>query len=213
MKKSAFVCLIIFLLSTFGYAAFYILKIEERVKTNNLIIIGKLVNVSETETEIHRISKGTLVIEKIIAGNFVNSAGQKLKSGDEVRVEWQNSKTFACQFDFAKNKEQIWFLNVDSEGNIESLSPSTSATMEELAEVEKYLNLMRPEKTAKTIKLLTDLKQNNLNELPVVTTSEKEFSFYSSQPKSEYYPFSALLVILTSLSLYYLLYRSRFKIR
>src|SRR3954470_2886477 len=139
MKKLTVACFVVLILSTFGYAEFAVLKIEGRVKNSNLIVIGRLLNTSETETETQKLSKGTLLIDKTIYGNFVFSNGQKLKSGDEIQVEWQNSKMFACQFGFAEDTEEIWFLKVDNEGNIESLSPSTTATLDELPEVKEHI--------------------------------------------------------------------------
>lgn len=200
MKRvfSAFLCTL--LLSTFVFGKFLILSVEERVKLNNLIVIGSLRNISETETLKTRFSTGTLVIEEVIYGNFINSTGQKLISGNKVQVGWQNSKSFACQFGFSENEKEIWFLKVDEEGNINSLSPSTTASLAELAEVNKYLKMQeRADNAVKTIKLQSETAfYPSFNE----TLTQKEFS-----------PFWALLVILTSIALYWVLYRSRFKIR
>jgi hypothetical protein len=214
MKKLAAICLFVLMLSTFGYAEFAILKIEGRVKNSDLIVIGKLVNVSETETENHRISKGALVIEKVIYGNFVKSNGQRLKLEDKVEVEWWNSKMIACQFGFAENEKQIWFLTVDSEGKIESLSPSTTASLDEQPEINKHLKkLKRSDKKAKIIKIQDDSQQNPLAETPVGNDPAISFGVYSLERKMNYQPILVFLVILGSISLYYLLYRSRFKIR
>lgn len=215
MKKLSIICFILLMSTTFVFGYLDILSIEERVKENNLIFIGKLINVSETETDIHRISKGTLVIEKVIYGDFTSLSGQRLKLGDKVQVEWQNSKMFACQFDFSENEKEIWFLTVDNEGNIQSLSPSTAASLGELKEVKKHLKKQkRPDNNSKKIKLqneVSEIIQPNLFSQPAENTVK---CMYTIQPKqTKYSPFSALLVILTSISLYYVLYRSRFKIR
>lgn len=214
MKKLAVACFVILMLSAFGYAEFAILKIEGRVKNSNLIVIGRLLNTSETETETQKLSKGTLLIEKTISGNFVFSNGQRLKSGDKIKVEWQNSKMFACQFGFAEDTEEIWFLKVNDEGNIESLSPSTTAALDELPEVKKYLKKQkRSNEAVKTIRISDDSQQISLAEIPTGNDSKISFGIYSLERKPNYRPILVFLIILGSISLYYLLYRSRFKIR
>lgn len=214
MKKLTVACFVVLMLSTFGYAEFAILKIEGRVKNSNLIVVGKLVDVSKKETENSKVSKGILLIDKTIYGNFIFSNGQKLKSGDEIKVEWQNSKMIACQFGFAENTEEIWFLKVDNEGNIESLSPSTTATLDELPEVKEHIKKQkRSNETVKTIRISDDSRQNSSAEIPTGNDSKISFGIYSLERKPNYQPILVLLVILGSISLYYLLYRSRFKIR
>ncbi len=215
MKKILIISFFVLISSTFVFGKFLILPIEERVKENNLIVIGKLQDVSETETDMERISKGTLVVEKIIYGRFKNSNGQKLKLGDKVQIEWTNSKIIACKFGFTENKSEIWFLNVNDEGRIESLSPSTTASLDDLTKVKKYLKKLKKEnKIAKSI-IIQDDFENRIQPKPPVQTSTKTVRYVylvSDKPKT-YSPFSAFLVILISISLYYLLYRSRFKIR
>ena len=214
MKKLAAACFVCLMLSTFVYAEFVFLEIKERVKNNNLIVIGRLLNASETETETEKLSKGTLLIDKTIYGNFVFSNGKKLKSGDEIKVEWQNSKMIACQFGFAEDRKEIWFLTVDNEGNIESLSPSTTASLDELPEVKKHLKKQKSlNEPVKTIRISDDSQQDSLGEMPTENNSKISFGVYSLERKLNYQPFLAFLVILVSISLYYLLYQSRFKIR
>jgi hypothetical protein len=201
-------------LSTFAYAEFAILRISELVTKNNLIIIGHLRDVSETETDELRISKGTLTIEKIVDGKFTKPNGQSLKIGDEVSVEWINSKLIACQFGFSENNKGIWFLNVGEKGDVEPLTPSTLASTGDLAEVEKYLRKKKKDSVVKILNTTGDGEQvSSLN------SAEKEPAdavrcLYSIKPKQkQYFPFAASLAFLASVALYYLLYRSRFKIR
>ncbi len=214
MKKLAVACFVVLMLSAFGYAEFAILEIKERVKINNLIVIGRLLNTSETETETQKLSKGTLLIDKTIYGNFVFSNGQKLKSGDKIKVEWQNSKMIACQLGFAEDTEEIWFLNVNDEGNIESLSPSTTAALDELPEVKEHVKKQkRSNEAVKTIRISDHSQQNSLAEIPTGNDSKISFGIYSLERKLNYQLILVFLIILSSISLYYLLYRSRFKIR
>jgi hypothetical protein len=215
MKKIFFAFLCVFVFSTFAFGKFLTLSIEENVKGSNLIVIGSLINVSETETKESKFSKGTLVIDKIVYGNFINSNGQSLKSGYKVQVEWQNSKMIACQFGFSENERQIWFLKVDNEGNINSLSHSTTASLAELAEVKKYLKKQKSQdKIEKTIKQQKEIQKVHQTD-SVQDNNSKSFYSLDNEPFKQkgYSPFSAFLVILTSFGLYLVLYKSRFKIR
>lgn len=213
MKKIVVVTIFITLFSNFAVAAFAIMKIEERVQKHNLIVIGKLQDVSESETEAQRISKGALVIEKVIFGSFTDSKGQNLKIGDKVDVKWSNSKMFACQFGFAENNKQVWFLNVDNQGNIESFHPSTSTGLEDLSEVKQQLKLQnKKDNLSKFIKI-----QNTETNYSITQPNQNDETvkcLYSIQEKpKKYSPFSALIVAIFSISLYFVLYRSRYKIR
>lgn len=214
MKKLTAICFVVLLFSTIGYAEFAILKIEERVKNSNLIVVGKLTNVSESETENLRISKGTLVVEKVIYGNFVDSKGQRLKAESRFDIEWRNSKMIACQFGFAENEAEIWFLTVDDMGRIESLSPGSSASLADLPEVKKHLKkLKRANEVAKTIEIQNNSEQMSLNQIEVKNEPQVSFGIYSLERKPNYSLISVFCVIFVSVGLYYLLYRSRFKIR
>ena len=215
MKKIYFAFFIISAFSTFASAAFLILLIEERVKQSNLIVVGTLRDVSETETNDFRISKGTLVIEQVIFGEFQNSNGQSFESGEKVRVEWTNLKTFACQFGFPENKKEVWLLKVDDKGEIESLSPGATASMSELSEVKKHLRKKKKNNAAKLLNTISGEGEKVVQLDSSEETSQKETIRYSLTVKNEqkeYSPLSALFVALASAALYFLLYRSRFRI-
>lgn len=215
MKKIYFAFLMISAFSTFADAKFLILPIEHRLKESNLIVVGTLHDISKSETNKFRISKGTLVIEQVIFGKFQNSNGQSLKFGEKVRVEWANSKTVACQFGFPENKKDVWFLRVDDKGKIESLSPSTTASLTELAEVKKHLRKKNKNSAAKLLNTLNS-EGENFAQLNSSEETHQEETIRYTPAKTEQKEYSLLLafsVALASTALYFLLYRSRFKIR
>ncbi|HEY8563473.1 MAG TPA: hypothetical protein VIL74_24050 [Pyrinomonadaceae bacterium] len=214
MKKGIFVCLFTLTLAAFAYANFAVLEIKERVKQNNLIVVASLRDVSESETETERISKGTLTIEKIVFGEFKKNDGQPLSFNDKVRVEWRNSKMIACQFGFSEGGEQVWFLKVDERGNIEPLTPSTTASIADTAEIDAYLR--KKDKTGRVESIDTINENERVFQVkPPEKSFEKPLTSMSAPKhrRKTFYPFPAVLVVVSSASLYYLLYRSRFKIR
>ena len=215
MKKVFVICFITLILSAVTFGNFLYLSIKERIESNNLIVIGELENVTETETREFRISKGTIVIDKIIYGRFVNSFQQKLKPGDKVKVEWRNSKMIACQFSFSENEKEIWFLKVEDKGKIVNLSPNTSSSLSELAEVKKHLkNKEGKDTNAKNIKTQKDFVKTDSSSLSKISNENVTKQVLIPKTKNEGdSSFFALLVALASIYLYFVLYRSRFKIR
>lgn len=214
MKRATITCLVLLFLSSFGYAEFAVLKIEERVSNSDLIVTGRLISVSESQTENLRSSKGILVIEKTLYGDFADSMGQKLKSGDKVEVEWENSQIIACQFGFEENEKQVWFLTVDKEGNIAPLLPGSADSLDNLPEIDGYLKKSkRLRESVRTIRVTTDLQSEPLAKAPIGKEPETKLVEYSLERKLNYQPILVFLVLLGSTSLYHLLYRSRFKIR
>jgi hypothetical protein len=189
--------------STFGLGqACFRPSIERFVEWNNLIVIGELHNVSETVIGEGKISKGTLAIEQVIFGNFVSSSGQNLKPNDKIQIEWISVPD--------QNKRRIWFLDVDSNGKIKM---QWDISLEEMSEVKKHLKKKKADNLVKRIKLENEFQV--VSRTKSVTEQKRVECLYSVQEaKPKKYPsFSAFLAILTSISLYYFLYRSPFRIR
>lgn len=213
MKTKIFNCLLIFTFSTFAHASFVYFSIEKRVNANNLIVIGTLQTLSRTETDEFEINNGTLVIESVVYGNFANSVQRKLQKGDRISIEWRNVKSFGCKFGFADDHTEVWFLTVGKDGRIESLGPNSSSDLAKLNEVNKYVKKGSIDKTSKYILLQNEIeKTTKTGSVGQEESANCAFPAYKPETK-EYSFFSALLVILASISLYFIMYRSRFKIR
>jgi hypothetical protein len=212
MKKIIISFFCILVLSTIVFGEFAYFPIEKRVKDNNLIVIGSLESVQETETEEFEISNATLVIEKVLFGKFTGSNGQKLDSGDKLQVEWRNSKMFACKFGFAANEKKIWFLNVNDSGEIEYLFNNSSSDFNELTKVKKHLKQKVDSKSIKKIHTVGEIIDGI--ETPVKTIcGENSDNLSFNNGSSESSVTVAFIVFLISCSIYYFLYKSRFKIR
>lgn len=214
MKRVLAIFLLVSLLSTVAFSEFAIMKIEERVKSHNLIVIGKLSNISETDTKVDTTSSGTLIVEKLVYGNFRKTNRQTLKIGDTIQVQWTNSKMIACKFGFPENESEIWFLNVDNEGKVEPLSPSSTATLNEMAEIKKYIKKKKNDLIVRKIQTESIIQKFNQPK-QLSTESETVECLYSvkESTQKENSLFFVLTIILATISLYYFLYRSKFKIR
>jgi hypothetical protein len=221
MKKILAACFIVFTFSCNTFADLAYISTEESVKRSDFIVIGTLQSISDIyqdDANFGRINvgdgEGVLVIDKVVAGNVLTNNGLPLKSGYGLRLKW--SEFSACLSGWhrrTENKKGVWLLKFDKDGAIETSHPAQFASIEQLSEIKKYVKKYSKQFRKATIiqpevnRNSSDFQQNA--EIPYATVSE--ISTLSKAAK--YYPSQAFLVILVSISLYWLLYRSRFKIR
>lgn len=220
MKKLLIVCFIVLIFTCNIFADLLSISTEESVKRSDFIVIGTLQSISDIYEDHPNFGKvsigngeGVLVVDKVVAGN-VSIDELMLKSGDKLRLVW--SELSACLRGWhrrTENEKGVWLLKFDKDGAIETTHPAQFASIDEFSEIKKYIKKYSKQFT-KALTIQTKINQNPNDfqqniEMPKVTVSE-----ISTSPKTtKYYPFQAFLVILVSLSLYYLLYRSKYKIR
>ncbi len=218
MKNLSVTCFIILVVSYNAFAKWGFVSLDELVKESDLIVIGTLQSVSEYSKEDTDYGEGMILIEKVVSGNIKTINGFPLKAGDKIQLKWQNLSMIACprvEHKGSENKKEIWLLTVENDKTVRADYPGRSVPLDNLAEVKKYLPKQNPtNKNAKIVNTQNDEEQIS-QMLSVEKTSEViKCPLYSEQSKQkEYSPFQAFLIILASMSLYYLLYRSRFKIR
>lgn len=212
MRNVLATCLFILTFSNFAVGTLLYTSLDKSVKASDLIVIGTLQSVSKSETEEFEISKGILVIEKVVSGNVRTQNGEPLKAGDKIEVGWNNSKMMSCRFEIAAFSEGIWLLQLESGGTTKPLFPGAMVSVSELLNVEKELK--KPKHSDKTAKTITIADHKRLKpETPINSDSAISSGIYSLERKFDNRPVLTLLIVLGSISLYYLLYRSRFKIR
>ncbi len=216
MKKLSVTCFIILAVSYTSFAKWALVPLDELVKESDLIVIGTLQSVSEFSKENTDHGEGRILIEKVLAGNVKTVDGFSLKAGDEIQLKWQNLSMIVCPrvgHKSSENKKEIWLLTVDPDKTVRADYPGRSRSLDEFAEVKRYLR-KSSSKTAKIVRTQKEIKQ--IIQPPSVEQISEiiKYPLHSEESKGkENSPFQALLVILTSISLYRLLYRSRFKIR
>ncbi|HEX8267728.1 MAG TPA: hypothetical protein VF596_20175 [Pyrinomonadaceae bacterium] len=135
-----------------------------------------------------------------------------IQAGDSLQLHYVEN--FACVMGSHRrieNKKGVFLLTFNENGEIQSKDFRSIESLNEISELLK--KGVKPNKNFKTIKINNEAEQIPTAKETNAQNSEISFCASSSQSKTEYYSFSALLVTLASLSLYYLLYRSRYKIR
>jgi len=217
MKNLFVACIIVLAFSFNIFGRLVFVPLDEAVKNSDLIVVGTLQGISEKSESGTTYGTGEIFVERFIAGNVKTAKGVTLKSGDRLQLNYVEN--FSCVYGSHKrieNEKGGFLLTLDDNGEIQS---KDFRSLDDLPEIRKLLKKgIKPIGIAETIKMLNDAEQKPQRpviETSVNQTSEKVFYSVDSSESNEkqYYPLQAFLVVLLSVSLYFVLYRSRFKIR
>lgn len=214
MKNLVIVSILILAFASVSFAMIMPASLNEDVKNSDLIVIGTLKDISEKNENGATYGTGKIFVEQFIAGNVKTVNGFKLKADDKLQLKYVEN--FACVIGSHRrieNEKGVFLLTLNDAGEITS---EDFRSIESLSEIKKLLKKgVKPNSTFKTIKTQNESKEIQLQEIRNTNNQNSEVSFgiYSLERKVNYQPILTLLVILALISLYYLLYRSRFKIR
>jgi len=217
MKSLFVVCFILLAFSFDVFGKLLFVPLDEAVKNSDLIVVGILQGISEKSESGTTYGTGEIFVERFIAGNVKTAKDITLNSGDRLQLNYVEN--FACVYGSHKrieNEKGVFLLTLDDDGEIQS---EDFRSLDDLPEIRKLLKKgIKPKGIAKTVKILNDAEQKPQSPMPVTSVnqiSEKVFCPLDSSKSNEkqYYPLQAFLVVLLSVSLYFVLYRSRFKIR
>lgn len=190
------------------FAKLSAISLDKAIGNSNLIVVATLKNISKGNKDGDINGKGDIFIEKIVGGNVRTINGNALKSGDILELKYFGG--FACIYGSHKrieNEKGIFLLTLNSDGEIfrDSFRP-----LKDLPEIEKLLKKgIVPNEIFKTVKLKNEIVSKSENE----ENAKVSFCIYSTEKRLNYNLFLALSVVFGAIGLYYLLYRSRFKIR
>lgn len=199
-------------------AAWAIISTEELVRDTDLILIGTLQDVTKFTNDNIDYSEGVVLVEKVIAGSDITSAGQPLRSGDKIEIKWKNSSMIACPRVEHKGHENIrgiWLLKVESDGTLISDYSWRFSSIDELDKLKKILRKTKVRSNPTKIMLMNE-EPSPLVEAQSITeehSHEREDKIDSLPRRQGYSPSNAGVVLLFCICLYYFLYRSRFRIR
>lgn len=210
MKYLLAAFVLIFAFASVSFAKLMYIPLEEAVKNSDLIVVGTLKNISERKEEHVTFGTGEIFVERFIAGNVKTVNGFALTSGDRLRLDYVEH--FVCVMGSHRrieNEKGVYLLTLNDDGSIKS---KDFRPLEALAEIEKLLKKDAKNKGfAKRIKVEAD--QLPAYENPNGQIEQVNICTYSVIGALDYRPIATLLVVLGSVALYYVLYRSRFRIR
>lgn len=219
MKTLFTACFIILSFSFNCFAMWALISTDELVKESDLIVIGTLQSVSKYTKDNVDYSEGKIVVEKVISGYVKTTEGLPLKLGDKIKFKWQASTLIVCpRLDHSGNENEkgIWLLEVESDGTVSADYPRRFNSLDEMSEIKKILRKIKVRKTSQRVELLNENPLNITNQQiqnSDIFDNQTIEPIKTSATVDNYSTFNALLVALFSLGLYWILYRSRFKIR
>lgn len=222
MKKLFFVVFIIlaFCFNLFAQSFEEWIPLNQLVKESDLIVSGTLISVSRHTDNNIDYSEGILVIEEFISGNVKTTENFALKSGDRIKLTWQNPSTKVngrVEFGGSENNETIKILKVKSDGTVtaDNLFSMRAASTGQRREIKEILQKENTRKDLRKVKLFNETYPINTNpnqQAQNPDTNQNHVVEVRSK-SSDYSSLAVLITILFSLSLYWVLYRSQFKIR
>jgi hypothetical protein len=222
MKKIFIICFIIFGFSVNSFAQSFRegILLDQLVKENDLIVTGTLRSVSSYTNDNTDYSEGIIVIEEFVSGNVETTEDSPLKLGDKIKLTWQNPSTKIygrIELGGSVNNEVIWILRVKSDGTVtaDHFVSIRAATTNQLSEIRKILRKEKTRKDLRKVKLFSETYPiiTNPNQQDQNSDTNQNHVVEVSSKSSDYSSLSVLVTILFSLSLYWVLYRSRFKIK
>jgi hypothetical protein len=219
MKRS-FLAIIIVLSFSFNIKAMWaMIPTEQLIKETDLVVIGTLQGVNGFTKDDIDYSEGTILIEKVIAGNDTTTSGEHLESGDRIVIKWQNSSMIACprvEHKGDENTKGIWLLEVESDGTVSSDYPWRFRPLNELDKLKKILRKTKVRRNLTRIAIVNETPSSRIEARPSTTEHETEeipTEVNSTATTQEYSPVNAIVVFALFTFLYCILYRSRFRIR
>lgn len=200
--------------SSVSFAKLMYVPLDEAIRSSDLIVVGTLKDISENNQGLGTSGRGEIVVEELIAGNVKTAAGSALENGDRLTLNYVEN--FACVMGSHRrieNEKGVFLLTLKDDGEILS---QDFRSLGDLKEIKKLLRKnVKSDRVPKTIKPQNETRNENppVYRFPANENAQINICEYSFARTVNFRPIFALLVILSSLSLYYLLYRSRFKIR
>ena len=209
-----------FSLNLFAQSFTQWVPLNQLIKESDLIVRGTLRSVSNYTKDGIDYSEGTIVIEEFISGNVKTTEDSSPKLGDRIKLTWQNSSTKIhgrIELSGSENNEVIWILRVKNDGTVtaDRFVSIRAATTNQLREIREILRKEETLKNLQRVRLFDEIYSSITNPNKQTQNSDTnqnhviEVYSKSSQDSS----LAALITILFSSSLYWMLYKSRFKIR
>jgi hypothetical protein len=206
--KNLFIASFFVLVFSFNaFAKLDIVPVDELIKESDLIVVGTLTSILEKNVDFAVNGTGEIFVESVVAGDTETAKGVLIKRGD--RLLFGYIEDFPCVMGSHKrleNEKVIFFLIFNDKGEIKS---ENFRPLEDLPAIKKFLK--------KGIKPRASVKTVGIGEPAKVPKSQVFFHSYPMHSDEQMERWLAqrltVLVILGSILLYWILYRSRFKIR
>ncbi len=216
MKKFSVACFVILMVSVCCFAKLMPIPLNERVKNSDLIIIGTLQYISESDKDGVIIGEGKILVEEVITNNIFTNENLLLASDDKLNLKWREG--FACVYGWHSGtsyQKGIWLLSIESDGSVRA-GHGNFFDLSELSEVKSYLLKLNLDNTAKKVEIRdsksilvskVNTESKDIKSEIVINTKLLDDSTFNSSDNNS--PLGGLLVFLLAFFLYRFLYRNK----
>ena len=185
-------------------------SLEDLVRNSDVILVGTLTDIAERREDGFIFGAGEIVVNEAVAGRVKTAAGVSLVPGDRLKLRY--TEGFACVYGSHRrieNEQVVWFLSIGAGQEIDGADFRYLEALPEIKSITRKLSAR--DWPANVVKTENAAARNFPAVVRPVDGEEISFCVYQVQPT--FYPIPAFLVVIGSIWLYYLLYRSRFRIR
>lgn len=194
------------------------IPLKQLIEESDVVLMGTLRSVSSYSIDNIEYSQGAIVIEEFISGNVETLEGSSLKMGDKIRLTWQNPSSKVngrLELGGSENNQVIWILKVKNDGTVSSNYFWCYWSTGELQNVKNIIKETKSQKDLKKVELVEEKFSiiNGKTQRTIISKNSQNDETKQNKKSSSYSDLVTLIMILISLNLYWILYRSRFKIR
>jgi hypothetical protein len=181
------------------------IPLDELVAEADLIVVGTLYSADEDS---EGIGKGYIRVEEIISGKATTIENRPLRVGDSLKIRWADNWACAAGMHMGRQgRKGVWLLDVEKDGTVGASYPGKFDEVEQLGEIRRLLHRVK----SKPPIAVDVLQQEAASLISPVQTMEVVVADVSPFP--DYSLARAAITLLLSAGLYWILYRSRFRIR
>jgi len=195
------------LFSTTVIGAWALIPMEKVVAKSDLIVVGTL---HSAEEDSEGIGQGYIKVDDIVFGNAVTLENTALKIGDNLKLKWADN--WACARGMHKGRigmKGIWLLTVNADGTVEAGYPGRFIDqLEKLTEIQEL-------KKGRSQKVSVDVQDHDLTTIQpgAVEMGNESIVTVDVTPFPDRPARRVLFVSMVFIALYWLLYRSKYRIR
>ena len=181
------------------------IPLDEVVRESDLIIVGTLYSATEDS---EGLGSGHIRVEAIIGGKAVSLDDLPLAIGDSLKIKWADNWACAAGMHIGRqDRIGVWLLDVEEDGSVSAAHPGKFESIEQLGEI---IRLLRNAKAKKAVEVDVYRKQTRP---AVLFTEKREVLAVDVSPPADHSLARGLITFLFATGLYWLLYRSRIRIR
>lgn len=204
-RKTLLILAIVLIASVAMRASWADIPLDKLAQDTDLIVVGTLHSESESD---EGIGEGYILIEEIIRSNSITKGGESLKTGENLKIRWQDNWACAGGMHMRRvGKQGIWLLKVNDDRSVDAGYPGRFLELGERADLDKILKRISRPLKQNMVEIRDISAQNYAN-----TSASPELRV-SGVSEQDNWAARVLCVLFLSIAGYWFLYRSRFRIR